>query len=1002
MSLSLAENVVVVGADNRPPMLDKTNYSSWASRMLLYIKGKEHGKLLVDSVLNGPFQYGTMAEPGNETTPATIRARTYTNLTDEENICESVDIKAINIVLQGLSHDIYNLVNHNEDAKQIWDRPHITPSPTVHQQQYQTPVLQQSFQAPAIQQSSSTELDSGLTSSNPRNQATIQDRRVTVQTVQGRQTHGYANNGERNTATNQGVNRQGAASQARVVKCYNCQEEGHFARQCTKPKRPKNSAWFKEKLSSAQQDALLMSFIEEMSSQVAKCNKVQQENIVVNETLTAKLERYKEQVKLFEQRQKFDLNDREKYINGQLRQTHVALSITDSEETLELAEESRLKMQAKQNDPSLKEKKVNIGPVDYVALNKPSEHFVKHFVPQKQLSAEQAFWLPISQPVSIKLPVPSEPILKKEIPRELPSISMHIIGQDVMNTVMHVNDHYDNVLLANNNSLDHDNSTLDLLKHENDRLMELLISHDLVHNAVNSLVVINDYKSMQQSFMDEYNETLLQAQLKAKNVSIKKLKEHIANIKGKNVVESVQNLQNSNVVTSKVYKLDVQPLSPLVKHNRDAHVNYLKHTQENADTLREIIEHARELRPLNSNLDSACKFVTRIQELLVYVNQTCPSTKPVSNKLVVVTPINRTRKVRFAESGDTSKDKTQKQVQPQDKPTTNNYVSPSTRVSSFTEASGSKPRSNTKKDRISQTSRSNKKTNKVEAQRRIAKSSLNNTNSVLKTVCNQNVKHSMLNANSELVCTTCHECMFDAIHDLCVSNYLNDVNARVKSKSVKSRSAKSKKKKMWKPTGKVYTNVGYSWKPTGRTFTINGNTCPLTRIIYTNVVPPRKSISTTPVKKTQPSSNKSGKLKDITNVVQIILWYLDSGCSKYMTGQLSQIINFVSKFLGTIRFGNDQIAKIMGYSDYRLGNVTISRVYYVEGLGHNLFSVGQFCNSDLEFFNPPPSVVSPVPVAAAPRPVDPTGSPVSNLIDHDAPSASNPSTQEQEQSPIIF
>ncbi|GJS65334.1 putative mitochondrial protein [Tanacetum coccineum] len=93
------ENVIVVGADNRSHMLDKTNYSSWVSRMLLYIKGKEHGKLLVDSVLKGPFQYGTVVEPRNETTPATVRARTYTDLTDEEKIRESVDIKATNIVL---------------------------------------------------------------------------------------------------------------------------------------------------------------------------------------------------------------------------------------------------------------------------------------------------------------------------------------------------------------------------------------------------------------------------------------------------------------------------------------------------------------------------------------------------------------------------------------------------------------------------------------------------------------------------------------------------------------------------------------------------------------------------------------------------------------------------------------------------------------------------------------------------------------------------------------
>ncbi|GJY90397.1 hypothetical protein Tco_0505593 [Tanacetum coccineum] len=85
------------------------------------------------------------------------------------------------------------------------------------------------------------------TSSNPRNQETIQDGRVTIQTIQGRQTQRYANNRVRNNATTQGVNRNGVVGQARVVKCYNYQEEGHFTRLCTKLKTPKNSAWFKEK-----------------------------------------------------------------------------------------------------------------------------------------------------------------------------------------------------------------------------------------------------------------------------------------------------------------------------------------------------------------------------------------------------------------------------------------------------------------------------------------------------------------------------------------------------------------------------------------------------------------------------------------------------------------------------------------------------------------------------------------------------------------------------------
>ncbi|GJT02656.1 retrovirus-related pol polyprotein from transposon TNT 1-94 [Tanacetum coccineum] len=83
-------------------------------------------------------------------------------------------------------------------------------------------------------------------------------------------------------------------------------------------------------------------------------------------------------------------------------------------------------------------------------------------------------------------------------------------------------------------------------------------------------------------------------------------------------------------------------------------------------------------------------------------------------------------------------------------------------------------------------------------------------------------------------------------------------------------------------------------------------------------------------------------------IVQLILFIVDSRCTKHMTGNLKLLCNFVEKFLGTVRFGNDQFAPILGYGDLNQGNVTIKRVYYVEGLNHNLFSVGQFCDADLE------------------------------------------------------
>nr|GFB15245.1 retrovirus-related Pol polyprotein from transposon TNT 1-94 [Tanacetum cinerariifolium] len=83
-------------------------------------------------------------------------------------------------------------------------------------------------------------------------------------------------------------------------------------------------------------------------------------------------------------------------------------------------------------------------------------------------------------------------------------------------------------------------------------------------------------------------------------------------------------------------------------------------------------------------------------------------------------------------------------------------------------------------------------------------------------------------------------------------------------------------------------------------------------------------------------------------VIQIYLWCVDSGCSKHMTENLKLLVNFVWKFMGTVRFGNDHVAAILGFGDLQWGNILITRVYFVEGLGHNLFSVGQFCDSNLE------------------------------------------------------
>nr|GEZ72965.1 retrovirus-related Pol polyprotein from transposon TNT 1-94 [Tanacetum cinerariifolium] len=151
------------------------------------------------------------------------------------------------------------------------------------------------------------------------------------------------------------------------------------------------------------------------------------------------------------------------------------------------------------------------------------------------------------------------------------------------------------------------------------------------------------------------------------------------------------------------------------------------------------------------------------------------------------------------------------------------------------------------------------------------------------------------------------------------------------------------KMKVWKPTGNMFKTVGHIWQPTGQTFKLVGNVCPLTRIATPTIVPPREPI---PIVK---SMDKP--------VVTLIYTKKPKAANKKVPNKLepnnswgSSSSNVPSSLL-TCRLSKSSSGTwtpIMGYGDYQIGNVTISRVYYVEGLGHNLFSVGQFCDSDLE------------------------------------------------------
>ncbi|GJY47143.1 retrovirus-related pol polyprotein from transposon TNT 1-94 [Tanacetum coccineum] len=113
---TLAEYMILSGADNRPPMLDKDLYDSWKSQMELYMQNREHGRMILISVENGPLIWPTVEENG------VIRTKKYVKLSTTEKIQADYDMKATYIILQGLPADIYSLVNHHRVAKDLWER----------------------------------------------------------------------------------------------------------------------------------------------------------------------------------------------------------------------------------------------------------------------------------------------------------------------------------------------------------------------------------------------------------------------------------------------------------------------------------------------------------------------------------------------------------------------------------------------------------------------------------------------------------------------------------------------------------------------------------------------------------------------------------------------------------------------------------------------------------------------------------------------------------------
>ncbi|GJU42672.1 retrovirus-related pol polyprotein from transposon TNT 1-94 [Tanacetum coccineum] len=357
-------------------MLEKSLYDSWKSRMELYMENRENARMILDSVLHGLLVWPT-----------------------------------------GLPPDVYAIVNHLKVAKEIWDRVKLLMQGTELSLQEKECLAVPVF----------TQGDDPIACLNKAMAF------LSVAAASRRQGQSYDGTGYKGNATSSRENNTGG--QARVVKCYNCQGEGHIARQCTRPKRPRNAAWFKDKAIIPDGQAAQTTIpnnatfqTEDLDAYDSDCDDVSNAKAVLMANLSnygfdvilevphsepyhndmdnqsmhamqdfehtpvvdfldnkitsdSNIIQYSQHLQETQQEAVQDTNLKAQRIKPTLYDGSVIFSqrvvilVIDNEETLILKEVGRSKMLTKQNDPISKEKKIKTTPINYVELNQLSKDF---------------------------------------------------------------------------------------------------------------------------------------------------------------------------------------------------------------------------------------------------------------------------------------------------------------------------------------------------------------------------------------------------------------------------------------------------------------------------------------------------------------------------------------------------------------------------------------------------------------------------------------------------
>ncbi|GJY87536.1 retrovirus-related pol polyprotein from transposon TNT 1-94 [Tanacetum coccineum] len=754
------------GAENRPPMLEKSMYDSWSSRIQLFIKGEKHGRMMLDSIDNGSLVYPTIEENGQ------TRPEKYSELTEAQQLQDDCDVQATNIILHGIPPDVMtmqqvqvntkflnallsewrkfvtdvklakSLYTTNNDQLYAYLSQHERHANEVHiSRERYLDSLAFIANFPTLYNPSQLPQQSGFSMYLPPQQFTP----VHAAPIHHQHHHTPINLQQHSVSpppfissliTQQSQAEFPQLDSSLVVPMF---QQGEDLIECINKAMSFLSAVASRGIATTSKGNVAAD-----QPRVVKCYNCQREGNMARQCTQPKWLRnaawLKEKLMLVEaQETAFQTYDLDAYDSDcdDLSSAKAVLMANLSSFDPGVLSESCVNNCNKclKLETELFKKKDFIKKEAYDKLVKSYSNLEKHFI-----LLELATQL-------------NQEIFQRE------------------NSGENLNAPSFNQLFEINELKAHSQEKDTIIRKLKERIKSLS-GKDSVENVKKDIDEI-------ETVNIELEHSV--AKLLSENENLRKEQEHLKSI-FKYQFDSIRKIQH-----------DIEPISPRLKNNKDAHEVYIEKTIEYIDIHRGFVESARTQYLSEPLLESACMFTKHVQELLVYASQTCPNSPKSIEKLVAVTPINKDKRVRFAEPV-TSSINIPKQTDSLKTKDSNKSLLTSTGVKPTTSASRSQPSGNTKNNRITRPPCINQK-NKVEDHPRKVKSSLNKMNYISEPISNALIKHSMRNAMFESICAICNKCLFDANHDMCLIDFVNDVNVRSKFKS-----KRNKMRKAWKPT----------------------------------------------------------------------------------------------------------------------------------------------------------------------------------------------------------